>query len=52
MYRSQNQSYDYYRDSLLEIFNSFKARSGREEVVNLKDIELYFAKMKSNLNAI
>jgi hypothetical protein len=50
MYKSQERSYDHYRDSLLEIFNSFKTRGAtREDVVNLKDIELYFAKMKSKL---
>ena len=44
------ESNDVYRDSLLEIFNSFKSRlagRGGEFVVNLKDIESYFVKMKS-----
>lgn len=50
MYKSQERSYNNYRDSLLEIFNSFKVRgNSREDTVNLKDIEVYFAKMKSKL---
>ena len=41
-----------YRDSLMEIFNTFRikmASRGGTYVVNLKDIESYFLKMKSKI---
>jgi hypothetical protein len=35
---SNQKSYDNYKDSLLEIFNNFKSRGSREDVINLKDV--------------
>ena len=42
-------SRDMYKDSLMEIFNNFKHRSNRgsNNVINLRDVESYFLKMKS-----
>ena len=43
-----------YRESLMEIFNNFKTKKssrGANNVVNLKDIEGYFLKMKSIYSA-
>ncbi len=41
-----------FREALQQIFNNFrtKASSGSDYTVNVKDIESYFAKMKSMLN--
>ena len=45
---NERSSVDMYRDSLLEIFNTFKVRKDNEYVVQMKDLENYITKMKSN----